>query len=107
MLFILFAVFGRQGERVRANQSGPATGLTGAPGESDCASSGCHTGAGVNTGAGVPSISGVPALYRPDQEINLTVTLNQANRARYGFGLTAIDDRGRKAGELAQMFTML
>jgi uncharacterized protein (TIGR03437 family) len=102
--FVLFAVVGwRSG---RAYQSGPPTELTGAPGESDCASSGCHTGAGVNTGVGVISITGLPTLYRPDQEIAVTVTLSQPNRARFGFELTAIDNLGRKAGELLVTDTM-
>src|SRR5690348_12649601 len=85
--FALFAAFSWRSGRVQAYQSGPPTELTGAPGESDCASSGCHTGAAVNSGAGVLAISGLPALYRPDQEIDLTVTLSQANRARFGFEL--------------------
>ncbi|MEK7830380.1 MAG: choice-of-anchor V domain-containing protein, partial [Acidobacteriota bacterium] len=91
---------GWQGRQVRANQGGPPPGLTGAPGESDCASSGCHTGNDINSNLGALIISGLPAAYRPDQEINLTVTLSQPNRARYGFQLTALDGQGRKAGEL-------
>jgi len=99
-LFILVAICGWQDRRVRANQAGPATQLTGAPGEFDCSSSGCHTGGGVNSSNGTLAITGLPASYRPSQEINLTVTLSQANRARFGFELTALDDQGRKAGEL-------
>ena len=96
----LFLCYGWQGRQVRASQSGPAPGLTGAPGESDCASSGCHTGNDLNSNLGSLTISGLPTMYRPDQEINLTVTLSQPGRSRFGFQLTAVDDRGRKAGEL-------
>ncbi len=99
-LFVLFAIFGWQGGRVQAYRSGPPTELTGAPGEQDCSSSGCHTGTGVNASTGILALPGLPAAYRPNQEIDLTVILTQANRPRFGFELTAIDDQGRKAGEL-------
>jgi len=99
-LFVLFVVAGWRDWRVQAYQSGPPTQLTGAPGEFDCSSSGCHTGGGVNSGSGTLAVTGLPAAYRPNQEIDLTVTLSQTNRARFGFELTAIDDQGRKAGQL-------
>lgn len=89
-----------QNKLTLANQSGPPPGLTGAPGESDCSSSGCHTGNDLNSNLGMLSFTGVPASYRPDQEINFTLTLSQPNRARFGFQLTALDSQGRKAGEL-------
>ncbi|MEP7342788.1 MAG: choice-of-anchor V domain-containing protein [Acidobacteriota bacterium] len=98
--FVLFATFGWQNRLALASQSGPAAQLTGAPGEFDCSSSGCHTGGGVNSGNGTLAVTGLPAAYRPNQEIDLTVTLSQTNRARFGFELTAIDDQGRKAGQL-------
>lgn len=97
---VLFALFGWQGVRVRANQSGPPPQLTGAPGELDCATSGCHNGGGANTNNGTLAITGLPTIYRPSQDIDFTVTLTQANRARFGFQLTVVDDQGRKAGEL-------
>ncbi len=89
-----------QNKPAQANQSGPPPGLTGAPGESDCSSSGCHTGNDLNSNLGMLTITGAPVSYRPDQEINLTLTLNHPNRARFGFQLTALDSQGRKAGEL-------
>lgn len=99
-LFASFAMWLASGEKALANQSGPPPGLTGAPGESDCLSSGCHTGNDVNSLSGSLTINGLPATYRPDQEFNLTVTLSQPNRARFGFQLTALDSQNRKAGEL-------
>lgn len=95
-----FVVFGWQGHGVQANQGGPATELTGAPGEQTCATASCHLGNEVNSANGTLTLTGLPAVYRPNQEINLTVTLSQANRARYGFQITVVDDQGRKAGEL-------
>src|SRR5262249_1392657 len=40
------------------------------------------------------------ATYMLGQEVTVTVTVNQADRARYGFEVTALDDLGRKAGVL-------
>lgn len=94
------AVIGWQGRGVQANQSGPATELTGAPGEQTCATASCHLGNDVNNGNGTLTFAGLPGSYRPNQEIDLTVTLSQSNRARFGFQITAVDDQGRKAGEL-------
>lgn len=93
--------FGLTGRKVKANQSGPPTQRTGAPGEQTCAISGCHTSFAVNSGTGTLSITGLPASgYTEGQQINLTVTLNQASRSLYGFSLTALDSQGRRAGTL-------
>src|SRR5215510_4014215 len=94
-LVTLFAIYSLNGSAVRAFSAGPDPSLTGAPGESTCSS--CHGGGPTG---GTLSISGLPANYSPNQEVTLTVTLSQANRARYGFQLTAIDDSGKRAGDL-------
>lgn len=100
ILTVFFLGYGWRGKQVRASQSGPAPGLTGAPGESDCSSSGCHTGNDINSSLGTLTINDLPSVYRPDQEINFTIRLSQPNRQRFGFEMTAVDDRGRKAGDL-------
>ena len=100
VLLALFAGYVWSGKPAQANQGGPPAGLTGAPGESDCLSSGCHTGNDINSLNGSLTINGLPGTYRPNQEFNLTVTLSQPNRARFGFQLTALDSQNRKAGEL-------
>lgn len=46
------------------------------------------------------AITGLPATYTPNQELTLTVTVTQANRVKFGFQLTALDDQGRRAGDL-------
>ena len=94
-LGILFTIYSLNGSTVRAFSAGPDPGNTGAPGEFTCAS--CHGG---GPSGGTLSLSGLPANYSPNQEVTLTVTLSQANRGRYGFQLTAIDDSGKKAGDL-------
>jgi uncharacterized protein (TIGR03437 family) len=95
-----FLMFELRGARVIANGGGPPNGLTSAPGEQNCATSGCHASFEVNSGPGTLAIAGLPASYSPNQEIELSVTLNQANRVVYGFQITAVDDQGRKAGEI-------
>jgi uncharacterized protein (TIGR03437 family) len=91
----LFTIYSLNGSSVRAFRGGPDPSLTGAPGESTC--SACHGGGPLG---GTLSISGLPANYSPNQEVTLTVSLSQANRGRFGFQLTAIDDSGRRAGDL-------
>ncbi len=100
LLLAAFVIFGFDASRVSAFSGGPPNGHTGAPGELTCATSGCHLSFPVNSGSGALTLTGLPANYSPNQEIELTVTLNQADRALYGFQLTAIDDAGKKAGEL-------
>jgi uncharacterized protein (TIGR03437 family) len=98
--FALFAIYCLNGSRVVAFRSGPEPARTGAPGELTCNMAGCHNSFATNSGGGALSLTGLPATYTPNQEINLTVTLNQANRALYGFELTALDEQNRRAGEL-------
>lgn len=99
---VLFGIFaavaasaGLTAKRVEAFSTGPDPGLTGAPGEETCAS--CHSGGGPG---GMLAITGVPGNYAADQEYNITVTLTQAGRLRFGFQATVIDAAGRRAGTL-------
>lgn len=95
-----FAAFGWKGRPVHANSDGPPTGRTGAPGELTCAIAACHIGTAVNTGGGTLTISGFPANYSPNQEADITVTIVQSGRVRFGFQATVIDDQGRVAGTI-------
>src|SRR5438128_2692801 len=88
---VLFAAFGMRGARVKAYASGPDPARTGAPGEQTCAISGCHLGSPINSGAGTLTISGVPTNYSPSQEVDITVTIIQASRVRFGFEAVVID----------------
>jgi uncharacterized protein (TIGR03437 family) len=97
----VFIIFGLNGSRVIANQTGPPASRTGAPSELTCATSLCHDNFPLNSGTGTLRITGLPATYTPNQEITVTVTLNQANRALYGFQVTALDDQNRRAGEMS------
>src|SRR5215813_7827016 len=93
-----FVIFSLSVERGSAFSSGPPPARTGAPGEGTCVD--CHTSFPLNSGPGILSITGIPANYSPNQQVTVTVTLTQPNRARYGFELTALDDLGRQAGTL-------
>jgi uncharacterized protein (TIGR03437 family) len=99
---VLFGIFaaatvfvGFTAKRVEAFSTGPDPGLTGAPGEETCLI--CHSGGPTG---GTLAITGVPGSYTADQEYNITVTLTQAGRPRFGFQVTAIDAAGRRAGTL-------
>ncbi|MDX2029924.1 MAG: choice-of-anchor V domain-containing protein [Blastocatellia bacterium] len=94
----MVAMVGLNGTPAGAFTGGPIAGRTGAPSEATCTA--CHGGAGVNTGGGSVAITGLPATYTPNQEINVTVTVTQASRVKFGFQLTALDDQGRRAGDL-------
>jgi len=94
----LAIIYGLSGRPVGAFAEGPPAARTGAPGELICAD--CHFGHAVNSGPGVLTLTGLPANYAPNQEVTLTVTLTQAQRARYGFEATALDDSGRQAGTI-------
>jgi hypothetical protein len=91
------------GEPVAAFVTGPPASRTGAPAlltfpvEPTCTL--CHGSYPLNGGPGILTISGLPGSYTPGQEIMVTVTLRQADRARFGFEAMAVDDRGIRAGD--------
>lgn len=96
----LFVAFGLKGARVHANSSVPPLSRTGAPGELTCAITACHIGTPVNSGGGSLTIVGLPANYTLNQEYDITITLSQNGRTRFGFQATIIDDTGKEAGTL-------
>jgi uncharacterized protein (TIGR03437 family) len=104
LLFIAVISFSMRQTNIHANSSGPSASRTGAPAvgtfgaELNCTSSGCHSTYLLNSGTGTFSISGLPTYYFPDQEITVTVTMNQASRGAYGFQMTALDAQGNRAG---------
>jgi hypothetical protein len=83
-------------QKVSASATGPTPSHTGAPGEANCTA--CHGDFPVNSGPGNLIISGLPANYRPNQQIPVTVTINEQNAVTFGFQLTALDSLGRKVG---------
>jgi len=101
---ICLAVYTLDGRPVGAFSTGPPASRTLAPAlgafPAETACNACHTSFPLNSGPGRLTISGLPATYMPNQEVTVTVTVNQPDRARYGFEATALDDQGRKAGDL-------
>ncbi|MEM7316901.1 MAG: choice-of-anchor V domain-containing protein [Planctomycetota bacterium] len=65
-------------------------GLTGAPGESNCAV--CHSGSAPSTGS--IQLSGLPTQYEPNATYNINVDLQLLGQKRWGFSLTALEDSG-------------
>src|SRR5215470_7665104 len=86
-----------------AKITGPDAGYTNAPGDlGNCTS--CHdTYHDPNVGPGSVRMTGVPLVYQPGQEYIVAVVVQQANRQRYGFQLTAIDQDGNRAGTLSEI----
>jgi len=104
-LFSIWAVvYSLEGRPAEAFSTGPPAARTSAPAlgtfpaETTC--NACHTSFALNSGPGTLTISGLPATYSSNQEVTVTVTVNQADRARYGFEATVLDDQGRRAGDL-------
>jgi hypothetical protein len=86
-----------------AKITGPDAGYTNAPGDlGNCTS--CHdTFHDPNVGPGSVSMNGVPAVYTPGQQYTVSVIVQQRNRQRFGFQLTALDQNGNKAGTLESL----
>jgi len=71
-----------------ANLNGPAPGLTGAPGESNCTV--CHFGAELNQGGGQLKIELLnAATYTPGAQHRIRITLSDPAARRWGFQITA------------------
>lgn len=103
-MLLVFYSFSFTSKSVHANSSGPAPSLTGAPAfgsipaETTC--NDCHATFPLNSGPGLLKVLGLPSSYTPGQDYTVTVSLNQANRLRYGFQVTALDATGKPAGTL-------
>jgi hypothetical protein len=73
--------------------TGPDPRYTGAPGDSTCATGGCHTGTALNGGGGnVQVTSSAGASYTPGQQQTLTITITDSKAKVYGFEATARPD---------------
>ena len=79
----------------RLEPTNPPVQKTGAPGETTCADSGCHSPVGTLTGT--VSLSGVPDTVVPGQTYLLTIK-NESNAARAGFEMTCWDGANAMSG---------
>lgn len=80
----------------KLDPNNPPTARTGAPGETTCQASGCHSG---GTFTGTVSISGVPDTAVYGQSYTITLK-NTSNAVRAGFELTCLDGSNAKCGTL-------
>lgn len=72
----------------------PPAAKTGAPGESTCAQSGCHSGGSYT---GTVTLSGLPDTVTTGQAYSITLT-NASNAVRSGFELTCLDANNTASG---------
>ena len=80
--------------------TGPDPRYTGAPGDSTCATGGCHTGTALNGGGGgVQLISSAGASYTPGQQQTFTITITDSRARVYGFEATARPDSNPSKGQ--------
>lgn len=103
--FVLAALFLSLGNCVvNANVTGPPSSRTGAPAlgviaaEPTCTA--CHTPYPLNSGPGMLTLSGLPPVYTPGEEYAVTVSISQSGQGRFGFEAMALEDLGRRAGDL-------
>lgn len=74
----------------------PPVARTGAPGETTCGASGCHSG---GTFTGTVSLSGIPDTVTASQSYTVTLS-NTSNAVRAGFQLTCLDGANAYSGTL-------
>jgi uncharacterized protein (TIGR03437 family) len=80
--------------------TGPDPRYTGAPGDSTCATGGCHTGTALNGGGGnVQLTSSAGASYTPGQQQTLSITITDSKAKVYGFQATARPDSDSSKGQ--------
>lgn len=75
----------------------PPVARTGAPGETTCGASGCHSG---GTFTGTVAITGIPDTVNANQSYTVTLS-NTSNAVRAGFQLTCLDGANAYSGTLA------
>lgn len=111
-LTVIIAVLLSTASNVFTNSAQPPVGgNTGAPGETTCAKSGCHsTNSAISTSALVfdtAPAGGLASGYTPGQQYNLIVNVNSLTpptgtiTPKYGFSLTAVDGANNAAGTFA------
>jgi Secretion system C-terminal sorting domain len=77
------------------NPDNPPIGSTGAPGESTCISSGCHT---QGTPTGTITVTGLPDKIAPNTSYTITVKNASTNGKASSFQMTCLDATEAKCG---------
>jgi len=101
-LLVLSAIFILCAALDITSNSAPAS-SSGAPGETDCTRSGCHSTFVVNSGPGNIEISFENGItnYTPGTTYTLEVAVNHVDLLRFGFELVALDEQNQNAGTLS------
>ncbi len=85
------------------NDSNGKNGYVGAPGESTCASSGCHNDNAANSGAGGIAISSSnmsSMQYTPGQTYHISISISEGGKSLFGFGFEALDTANNNVGTI-------
>ena len=83
------------------NSLQPPASRTGAPGETNCAGSGCHVGAPMlNSPLLEIDFNNGSAFYEADVTYDIALNVNQTG-ARYGFEMVALDAANNSVGQFA------
>ncbi len=93
------------GMRLDPTSAGAPVSSTGAPGEVNCTTSGCHDDGSLNTGSAQTflKIEGNPQAYTPGKSYDVTVQITDTDVVRFGYQLVALTNDGKNAGN----FTIL
>lgn len=93
------------GMRLDPTSAGAPVSSTGAPGEVNCTTSGCHDDGTPNTGTAQTTllIEGNPQSYTPGKSYDVTVQITDPDVVRFGYQLVALNSQGKNAGN----FTIL
>lgn len=81
----------------------PPVARTGAPNETKCSASGCHTSSSGGTGNISVSFSDAGNMYVPDSIYTLTVTVTDPVALKYGFEITALTTSNQAGGTLMKV----
>ncbi|MDZ4757426.1 MAG: choice-of-anchor V domain-containing protein [Bacteroidota bacterium] len=94
IIYCFFAIAFTSAMADSLSNSAPAS-TTGAPGEKDCTTSGCHESFALNSGQGSNTLSVLNGAsnYIPSNTYTLTAEVAHPNLNRFGFQVVAIKDK--------------
>ncbi|MEL6770965.1 MAG: choice-of-anchor V domain-containing protein [Bacteroidota bacterium] len=102
LVLVALVVFTMPDEAATFSSGAPAN-RSGAPGESTCATAGCHSSFGLNSGTGSVTID-APDGFVPGEALTFTVSVDNTTPAtpqrRNGFQTSVKDDAGNDVGTL-------
>ena len=94
------AAFAFVGSNFKLNPSNPPTQRTGAPGETTCQASGCHSG---GTYKGTVTLSGLPDSVETNATYTLTLHTKSTGAVRNGFQMTCLTSTKTACGTFSNI----